>query len=370
MILKRSTSRTLDPQKADVLVPAIPFSRLTNAFFKADMVPALEYLINNPLFKENAGHRHVLIGTSFCLFKKDCNFATVMLPYMHHFVNTTLAMSWDPNAVSTAIKEGYYGSFNEYEDLCKEYDTPFTLSSISVGLNPQPSSSVVSYPEYLHYNGFEPETLEITVPLRIASKSKWSDASNFIFYQTRSSEFFNNSTIYRQAPLVNPMETLPKSKLGWGIESPQQWIEELLDSKFCLVIRGDSPHSKSFLRSIRAGCIPVVVADCLPIYSPILKSTLNMTDFSVMLDEKRFIGNPEAELRSLLELSDHEIESKLRHLAFAQKVTMLDHPESLFVPAFLREAVNAFKSSSALGTDDLSAIALSEESKAEMTKPS
>jgi hypothetical protein len=68
-----------------------------------------------------------------------------------------------------------------------------------------------------------------------------------------------------------------------------------------------------------------------------------MTDFSVMLDEKRFIGNPEAELRSLLELSDHEIESKLRHLAFAQKVTMLDHPESLFVPAFLREAVNAFK---------------------------
>ena len=89
-----------------------------------------------------------------------------------------------------------------------------------------------------------------------------------------------------------------------------------------------------------------------------------------MLDEKRFIGNPEAELRSLLELSDHEIESKLRHLAFAQKVTMLDHPESLFVPAFLREAVNAFKSSSALGTDDLSAIGLSKESKAEMAKPS
>ena len=163
MILKRSTSRTLDPQKADVLVPAIPFSRLTNAFFKADMVPALEYLIHNPLFKENAGHRHVLIGTSFCLFKKDCNFVMVMLPYMHHFVNTTLAISWDPNAVSTAIKEGYYGDFNEYKDLFKEYATPFPLSSISVGLNPQPGSSVVSFPEY---------TLMVSSPKLLRSQSR------------------------------------------------------------------------------------------------------------------------------------------------------------------------------------------------------
>jgi hypothetical protein len=59
----------------------------------------------------------------------------VMLPYMHHFVNTTLAISWDPNAVSTAIKEGYYGDFNEYKDLFKEWLRPshfllFPLDSI------------------------------------------------------------------------------------------------------------------------------------------------------------------------------------------------------------------------------------------------
>jgi hypothetical protein len=69
-----------------------------------------------------------------------------------------------------------------------------------------------------------------------------------------------------------------------------------------------------------------------------------MSDYSIMLDENRFVENPEAELLSLLDLSDELIEAKLKHLAFAQKVTMLDHPDSLFVPAFLREAVNAFHS--------------------------
>jgi hypothetical protein len=75
-----------------------------------------------------------------------------------------------------------------------------------------------------------------------------------------------------------------------------------------------------------------------------MKSTINMTDYSIMLDETRFVENPERELLSLLDLSDETIEAKLKHLAFAQKVTLLDHPESLFVPAFLREAVNAFNS--------------------------
>jgi len=45
--------------------------------------------------------------------------------------------------------------------------------------------------------------------------------------------------------------------------------------------------------------------------------------------EKKFVENSEADLLSLLELTINEIELKLKHLAFAQKVTMLDHPESL-----------------------------------------
>jgi hypothetical protein len=45
-----------------------------------------------------------------------------------------------------------------------------------------------------------------------------------------------------------------------------------------------------------------------------------------------------------LELSETEIEAKLKHLAFAQRVILMDHPNSLFVPAFLDNAISAFNS--------------------------
>jgi len=48
---------------------------------------------------------------------------------------------------------------------------------------------------------------------------------------------------------------------------------------------------------------------------------------------------------SLLELSEaQQIKAKIKHLSFAQRVTMMDHPKSLFVPAFLENAISAFNS--------------------------
>jgi hypothetical protein len=58
-----------------------------------------------------------------------------------------------------------------------------------------------------------------------------------------------------------------------------------------------------------------------------------MSDYAIILDEKK--------------LWEEEILGKIQHLAFAQRVMMMmDHPapESLFVEAFLYEAVQAFKS--------------------------
>ena len=40
-------------------------------------------------------------------------------------------------------------------------------------------------------------------------------------------------------------------------------------------------------------------------------------------------------------MSDKEIEMKFMHLAFAQKVVFTDYPESLFVPAILKELIMA-----------------------------
>jgi hypothetical protein len=75
-----------------------------------------------------------------------------------------------------------------------------------------------------------------------------------------------------------------------------------------------------------------------------MKSVLNMSDYAIFIDEKKFVENPEKEMLSLLELSETEIEAKLKHLAFAQRVILMDHPNSLFVPAFLDNAISAFNS--------------------------
>jgi len=346
-LLKKSPLRTMDPDEADVFVPPIPMTRTLCAVHKKKRWrAAFATLINHPIFRKHGGQHHLLIALSFPLFREDNGSSVPLRPLYEHLVNMTLVQSWDQNGVSKAINDGY--DFHEYQHHYKtHYSTPITHSSMSLGLGSEPDPSVVPFPEYLNIPrlDFYPKKLTFGIPLKLATMEKFNDCSNFIFYQTRTLPSFANSTIYRQAPVTNvTMENLPKSKIGFGIDSKEEWIKEYIDSKFCLVIRGDSPHSNALLRAVRVGCIPVVVADCLPIYSPVMKSILNMSDYTIMMDEKKFTQNPEKSMLSLLALSEEEIEVKMKHLAFAQRVTMMDHPESLFIPAFLHGAVSAFNS--------------------------
>jgi hypothetical protein len=68
-----------------------------------------------------------------------------------------------------------------------------------------------------------------------------------------------------------------------------------------------------------------------------------MHDYCIFIDEEKFIRDPQAELNKLQLLSTAEIKTKVDALAFAQRVILPDHPESLFVPAFLKEATKAME---------------------------
>jgi len=189
------------------------------------------------------------------------------------------------------------------------------------------------------------------IPWISASYDKFRAAKYWIFYHTREAESLHNSTQYRHAPLQidpndllkaqnQPSPQLLPASIGHDLP-PTEWMERYTTSQFCLVIRGDTIHSHALMRAIKVGCIPVIVADFYPWFAPTFKSTIQMQDYAVFIEEKLFIEDPLKELLELREMSPHDIQEKLQWLAFAQRLFFPEHPDSLFVPAFLKEALRA-----------------------------
>ena len=120
---------------------------------------------------------------------------------------------------------------------------------------------------------------------------------------------------------------------------PDEWIRAFTDSRFCLVVRGDTPHSHALLRSVRVGCIPVIASNVYERYSPTFRSSIRLNDYAVVLDEERLLNDPAGTLLELQSISEAAvIRQKLPGLRFAQRIMLTDHPEGLFVQAFLHEA--------------------------------
>ncbi|EJK75773.1 hypothetical protein THAOC_02501 [Thalassiosira oceanica] len=185
------------------------------------------------------------------------------------------------------------------------------------------------------------------LPIVEATFDDFSTRKWIYFYHARADEYFCNSTQYRLAPInILPKngtveaETFAQSSVGYDLPS-HLWKEYFMSSRFCLVIRGDTPHSRAFLRAVKVGCIPVVVSDAYPWYAPSLPATLNMSDYSIMISERAFLQDPWKELHRATQLTEKSIRQKLDALAFAQRVIFADHNESLFVPALLKEAWNS-----------------------------
>ena len=84
------------------------------------------------------------LALHFAFLGEIVDFAEAMLLYIHHFINTILP---------TALKQGC--DFKEYQRLFYRDGEPYIHSSISLGLNPQPSSSTL-FPEYLNWEILKP----------------------------------------------------------------------------------------------------------------------------------------------------------------------------------------------------------------------
>ena len=316
-LLTNNTWRVTDPALADLFFAPTPFVAYTR--FYGNVRRMMIALTRHPIFNEHQGHRHVVFALGGRWF--DGGRATLN-PYARRFnwrwaprlQNVSVARDYDAVACQKLSEdEQDYGDWNSFFSTFR----PVSNNTFSIGML---SGAIL--------------------PLIPATYEKFAMTNYTLFYHTRTSPSDNGSTPYRKAPLN---VALPfNASIGYDIP-PDQWLERFISSKFCLVIRGDDPMSRALLRAVKVGCIPVVVSYHFPVVGPTFKTSLDMRDFSVFLDEKEFLKNPQEQLASLQDIPELEIRTKLFALRYAQQVTCPEHPDSLFLPALMLEANESFQ---------------------------
>jgi Exostosin family len=318
--LKNHGLRIENPDVADLFIIPTPVGKiLTSRGLSYD--EAFSSLVSNPIFQKHQGNHHVILSLAHVTYAYENRGNVRQLSrWLPTLANVTAVMASDLLATYAMSQSGALAG-NDYEEVFSRVK-PMAHHSLSVGLGE------VS-PDF---------------PITPASLTRFKNSTYFIFYQTRLEPSMFGSTRFRHAPIVNvSLASLPRSSIGIGDITKEEWVTHFKDSKFCLAIRGDTPQSHSLLRSVRAGCLPVVISDHYPWYAPCLKSSMQIEDYSIMIPEAEFMRDPLHELLKLNDISDTVIEGKIANLSLAQRVLLPDHPESLFIPALLKEAMKAME---------------------------
>ena len=187
-------------------------------------------------------------------------------------------------------------------------------------------------------------------PYNNVTAESWNKKQFWYFYHTRTTKSLCNSSQFRHRFFTNltnlpaNLELFDHQPFSIGFDIPQnEWKKSFSDSKFCLVIRGDNAASRALTRAIRAGCIPLIVSDFLPVYQSFYTKTLQVADFSVLVKEEDFLYDPIRSLDNAISLSKTKLEEKLEGLRLMQRIVTADKSDTLFVPAFAREVVETMK---------------------------
>jgi len=314
--------KTDDPEKADFfIVPnfigkfLLEGCRWEECGWFDDAVASL---LNHSIFKSVKGKNHVIVSLHWLSFKDrySAYFPALSRNYKK-LQDVTVVQSYDPFGVLNLMKT--YSAVDKkipgYHHLYP-FELPLT-KAFSVGLMPG-NTSTIQQPSY----------------------HAFKNSKFFLFYHSRHSDnqpFGFESSKYRDAPFNGTVvRNLPPSSIGHDI-SPNEWVDHVQSSQFCLVIRGDDPSSHSLAHAIIAGCIPVIVSDDYEEYAGPLKSSLSLKDFCIFIKEADFLLDPLTELQKLLAIEKKNIINLLQMLEMVQRIMLPDHLNSLFVPAFLKE---------------------------------
>lgn len=326
---RHSDLRTWNISEADFIIVPIPLGATIFWGRPADIQGAFHHLFHNePYFKRHP-EKHVYMTTNERLLRSDDE-------SLNHFakccgVSREIIARISPGLLvrDTDHSQYYEWSLRHPNSDWNIYQSTFR-HMWSIG--------------YIHESSNEKYNL--TIP-------SWKKKHYVFFYRGEDRRFLCNSTMYRAALQRNTSNSnnntstmiqekdllVQPSAVGWNVE-PKQWLHKTSNAKYCVVVRGDNPASRSMWVGIRLGCIPIIVSNALPSYLPIYRSLFKYDDFGVVLDERSFLRDPSGTLNNgIKSLSESDIKKKLDGMAALQHLIALDHPDSLFVPAFVHETV-------------------------------
>ena len=115
-------------------------------------------------------------------------------------------------------------------------------------------------------------------------------------------------------------------------QTTEQYKDELQNSKFCLILRGDDPHTSRFYDALAAGCIPVIISDGFHLVVAPFAKQINYESFTITIPESMWHMGPNADiwgsLHFVFNMPSNDRVRLLRALVRHRKSLLWVHPLS------------------------------------------
>ena len=200
---------------------------------------------------------------------------------------------------------------------------------------------------YLHHEQWKNTIVvpySVTKDVPMVSKplfQEFQERPLLIFYHTRKSTFAHNATQLRRAPFKLDL-TNATIDVGYDI-TRKKWIKRWSRSKFCLVIRGDTPTSHSFYLALSSFCIPIIISDLFHLVGVPFNIDLDLANIAIRIKENSVLSNPNVIIDTIQALKQHEIITKLKNIQTYQKKFLYRHTNNTIVEQVIQECLSKTK---------------------------
>ena len=306
-LLKNHPNRTFKENEADffiIYIPFIYFGKFYDFHFKhpnkeEKIKTAFDKLFSKQSFKNKNGFDHIILTHAN-------KFTNKAWGHLYQFIN-------NENRVK----------------LKNVIQTHFEISPYNKGLYLFARDGIIL-----------PYKTDRDFPIIEPDFKEWKMRKLIFFYHTRSSASSNNATSLRHKPVK--YKYLFPGSVGYDIQRPK-WIHNWKNSKFSLVIRGDTPGTHAFVNAISVASIPIIISDKYKHFGSFeeqvlpFKDKIKLSDIAIIINEKILLQSPNKINWIISKLPEQKIKNILENIKRVQKYLLYFSKDNKMVDAFLDE---------------------------------